>query len=232
MAKTKLKVKNWLKYEKDDLVKRARSYPRLRILLLTTAIFGFAVSFLSLWPKTHSPRMNNYDTIAFNLAQRYNSPFLLAFFTLVTWLGTAGVIGFLFIVLAVILSLKQRKRAAFTALMTLLGSAALMSFFKVFFGRFRPGECLGFYFDCYSFPSGHTTFAVYFYGLLNYLILRFLPISLKQFLAVTFLIMLLIISIALSRLFLGYHFFSDIIAGGFLGASWLLLAILLIDILY
>ena len=232
MAEIKLKLKNWLRWEKNDLVKRIRSYPRLRVLLLVTIILGFSVSFLSLWPKTNSFRMNNYDTAASELVAGWQSPFLQVFFRLVTWLGTPQAISFLFIILVVVLSLKQRKRAAFTALVALLGSVALISFFKVFFGRPRPGECLDFYFGCYSFPSGHTTFAVYFYGLLNYLVLRFLPISLKKFLMITFLIFFLITSIALSRLFLGYHFFSDVIAGGFLGGSWLLLAILLIDILY
>ena len=69
-------------------------------------------------------------------------------------------------------------------------------------------------------------------SLIGGLVLNFILIWVFTTFQSLFLIMILVISIALSRLFLGYHFFSDIIAGGFLGFSWLLLAILLTDILY
>jgi undecaprenyl-diphosphatase len=129
------------------------------------------------------------------------------------------------------LTLKRRKRAAAVTFLTLAGSVFFIYFLKSVFGRARPIGCLdnG---DCLSFPSGHATLAFYFYGLIGYLFFRFFPISNRGFLILAFIIALLIILISLSRLFLGVHYPSDLIGGMFLGGSWLLLAILLIDMLY
>lgn len=119
-------------------------------------------------------------------------------------------------------------------LLTLLGSSLVNYFFREFFGRPRPFGCLKTIIglSCFSFPSGHATGAAYFYGMLDYLIFRFLPMPLKSFLKVSLGIAILVILVGLSRIFLTVHYPSDIIGGFFLGGAWLILGILLIDILY
>jgi len=116
------------------------------------------------------------------------------------------------------------------ALLSLLGSGFFILFFKNFFGRPRPFDCLGN--DCFSFPSGHVTLSFYLYGLLNYLIFRFFSFPLRKTLILSFFLGVLIILIAFSRIFLFLHYPSDLLAGFLLGGAWLLLAIFLIDILY
>jgi undecaprenyl-diphosphatase len=133
--------------------------------------------------------------------------------------------------LSTLLILKNRKKAAVVSLVTLIGSVVFIYFFKVFFGRVRPNGCLNSG-DCLSFPSGHTALSVYFYGLLIYLVWRFFPISLKKFLIISLTILFLVVLIGLSRIVLQVHYPSDILAGTFLGGSFLLLAIWLIDLLY
>ncbi len=226
-----MKIKDWFLLEKQDLDRRIRSYPRFRLLLLLTTVFSFFVSIFWLWQKTSSLEMRNYDEGVMTLVNQIKTPALMNFFSLITQLASEFFIIVAFLILAVLLIIKKRKKAATVALFSLAGSAAFIFLLKDFFGRPRPFGCLapG---DCLSFPSGHATLAFYFYGLLNYLIFRFLPVSLKTFLVISVVIAILIILIALSRLFLGFHYPSDLLAGFFLGGTWLLLAIFLIDVFY
>jgi undecaprenyl-diphosphatase len=226
-----MSLKTWLLLEKQDLDKRIRSYSRFRLLLLASIILGFFVSVFWLWQKTFSLKVKEFDNTVMVWISQLPITDLRKFFSLVTQLGSGFWIGAMFIILAVLLVSRKRKRAAAVVGFTLAGSAFFIFFLKDFFGRSRPFGCLppG---DCLAFPSGHATISFYFYGLLDYLIFRFLPISLKTFLIVSFFIGILILLIALSRLFLGFHYPSDLLAGFFLGGTWLLLAVFLIDILY
>lgn len=226
-----MKIKDWLLLEKQDLDKRIRSYSKFRLLLLSSIIFGFFISVFWLWQKTSSLEIKLFDETIMSLIGKIQTPFLMSFFSLITHLGSEFFIIVAFFILVVILMTRRRKRAAMAAFFSFIGSAAFTLLLKNFFGRPRPFGCLppG---DCLAFPSGHATMAFYFYGLLNYLIFRFLPVSLRVFLGISSAIVILIFLIALSRLFLGAHYPSDILGGFFLGGTWLLLAVFLIDVLY
>jgi undecaprenyl-diphosphatase len=72
-----------------------------------------------------------------------------------------------------------------------------------------------------SFPSGHTTGSAAVYGFVAYAIARDLPSSSRRF-AIGYWAVVLIILVGVSRVFLGVHFFSDVVAGYLIGAFWLL----------
>ena len=75
--------------------------------------------------------------------------------------------------------------------------------------------------DGYSFPSAHTSMSLVVYGFLALIIARELP-PVRRWLPYTT-AGLVIIAIALSRLYLGAHWFSDVLAGLSLGLLWLAL---------
>lgn len=66
-----------------------------------------------------------------------------------------------------------------------------------------------------SFPSGHTTMATVFFIMIAYIFLPRLKLSGKIFIICFSVVMILLVSF--SRLYLGVHWFSDILAGWFLG---------------
>ena len=72
-----------------------------------------------------------------------------------------------------------------------------------------------------SFPSGHATVAMALYGFLLYTIWKhdkhYLKNPLIVFLAI------LIVLIGISRLYLGVHYFTDILAGYLVGFVWILI---------
>lgn len=74
----------------------------------------------------------------------------------------------------------------------------------------------------YSFPSAHATLSTALYGYFIFLIWSFVP-SLRMRILVTILLSVLIVSISFSRMYLGVHYMSDVVAGILLGAfcAWL-----------
>lgn len=78
----------------------------------------------------------------------------------------------------------------------------------------------------YSFPSGHTLTHACFYGIIIYLVLKYVRSNFwRVFLSVFFGFM--IFMVGLSRLWLGVHFLTDVIAGLFLGFFFVNLYIIL-----
>ena len=74
----------------------------------------------------------------------------------------------------------------------------------------------------YSLPSGHSMVSMAFYGFLIYLVYKKVEnIHLKSFLIA--LLLLLIINIGISRIYLGVHYTSDVIAGFLVAISYLII---------
>ncbi len=81
--------------------------------------------------------------------------------------------------------------------------------------------------DGFSFPSGHATVATTLYGTLAYVLLRgwqrrHEPLRIMLSIGVT----LLIFAVGLSRVYLGVHYPSDVLAGWAAGAFWLVLVVI------
>jgi undecaprenyl-diphosphatase len=110
---------------------------------------------------------------------------------------------------------------AFLLIFFTQGSYILIDIIKNMICRERPCIHPG-----YSFPSGHTTITMCFYGIIIYLIMQHTRSSFwRIFLSVFFGFM--IFMVALSRLWLGVHFTTDVVAGLFLGFLFVNLYIIL-----
>jgi undecaprenyl-diphosphatase len=75
--------------------------------------------------------------------------------------------------------------------------------------------------SAYSFPSGHTTINTTLYGFLAFLCAREMQPRWRS--VVVMGMMLMVVSIAFSRLYLGAHWLSDVAAGLAFGIAWLAL---------
>lgn len=105
----------------------------------------------------------------------------------------------------------QKYLKAFLLIFFTQGSYIFIDFIKNMICRERP--CLH---QGYSFPSGHATITMCFYGIVIYLIMKY---TRSQFwrIALSIFFGFIIFMVALSRLWLGVHFPTDVIAGLFLG---------------
>lgn len=73
----------------------------------------------------------------------------------------------------------------------------------------------------YSFPSGHSMISMAFYGFLIYLIYKNVKNTYLKWSLITIL-GILIVSIGISRIYLGVHYTSDVLAGFLISISYLI----------
>ena len=110
-----------------------------------------------------------------------------------------------------------------------LGGGALIWYYLIgIFNRHRPDAQIGIVVTDPSFPSGHVITAVLFYGLLAYLFVPKMP-SLFWKWVVVIASILTVLYIGFSRLFLGGHYLTDLLAGYALGIAWAGLVYTLIE---
>ena len=124
------------------------------------------------------------------------------------------------IILIILCLLINRKKGIYMIVNT--GSILLInSIIKFIIARPRP-EGIGIIEESwYSFPSAHAMNSVALYGLIIYYIFKTDKIRCKKGL-ITILLGLSII-VPLSRVYLGVHYFSDVLAGASLSTIWLLI---------
>lgn len=114
----------------------------------------------------------------------------------------------------------------------LVGGAALVSttattFGKRLVGRTRPdhSEAVPPYESTPSFPSGHTLNTTVVIGVLVYIMCLQFQILWARITAITAGV-IFIIAMGLSRVFLGHHWLTDVMAGWLLGLAWVCMVIL------
>jgi membrane-associated phospholipid phosphatase len=152
----------------------------------------------------------------------HRTPFGIGFFETVSFLGNWEV-ATLVIVAAVAFLWNRRRRTALTMALACAGSELVVFFGKAGFGRPRPPAILSVVTELDgSFPSGHANISVTLYALGFYLLFRSArsPKLRKLWLALAFLFPLLI---GFSRLYLGAHYLSDVLAGWSIGLWWSIL---------
>ena len=136
----------------------------------------------------------------------------------ITFLGSQYFLGSAIIVTIVSLFKKHKKDALNFAFILLFG-IILNLILKDMFQRPRPDVAPLVYESTYSFPSGHAMNSFVFYTTLVYFIFRKYR-NKKIFLNFTIICGLLILAIGVSRIYLGVHYPSDVIAGFAAGLLW------------
>ena len=127
----------------------------------------------------------------------------------------------------------RRWRESLLVLLTLTGDGMAL-LVKALVGRQRPSaDLVNVYVEVqgYSYPSGHVVHYVVFFGALAYLAYQALDTAstarrgLRLALVVCW---LLVLTIGLSRMYLGAHWLSDVLGGYLLGGAWLVTLIAVI----
>lgn len=128
-------------------------------------------------------------------------------------------------VLIITLVIQRDWKETLVADIALLGGLGLHYLLKILIGRVRP-EAAELIESTPSFPSGHSTMAIIFFALLLFYVIPDLKYkSLRK--PLKSLSILLMILIPFSRIYLGLHWFSDVIAGAILGALVFVISVIL-----
>ena len=168
-----------------------------------------------------------FDQPALDAAVAHRSPTLDARVTDFTDIG--GKVGMPILALAVtlVLALSWRKWTPVILMgVAALGSIGLTIVGKDLIGRARPPRSLAVppYESSASFPSGHTLNATVIIGMATYLLLLRWSSRWARVITVT-LAATFVIAMGLSRVFLGHHWLTDVVAGWLLGLGWVVAVI-------
>ena len=138
----------------------------------------------------------------------------------ITFLGTGTVVIAVVAVSAMFLWLTRHQYSAALLLISTIGGILLNNLLKVGFDRPRPRIFeWGSHALTSSFPSGHAMSAAAVYGTVAYLAARLQKRHLHRVITLIA-AFLLILLIAISRLYLGVHYPSDVLAGIVIGLAW------------
>jgi membrane-associated phospholipid phosphatase len=206
------------------------AYPALVVILLVGAAIVFALSWIASEvydAVSDDDGVAGVDRPLLDLALTLRSPGLD---TAVTWFtDTAGTIGMPIIAVASMTILAVVRRSWTPVILVTaagLGSLLMTIVGKGIIARNRPplADAVPPFEYSPSFPSGHTLNAVAVIGIITYLLLlrRHHRWSRALLIAGASAYALLV---GLSRVFLGHHWFTDVLAGWLLGGAWLALVI-------
>ena len=156
-----------------------------------------------------------YQFIANNLISDNVTPIAM----IITNLG--GTVVLITLTVVLLLAIKNKK-IGISIVTNLLIVTGLNLLLKNIVQRPRPDEYRMIAETGYSFPSGHSMISMAFYGYLIYLISKhFKNKKLKTFLIIA--LSMLIISIGTSRIYIGVHYTSDVLAGFAISISYLII---------
>ena len=194
-------------------------HPEARGLAILSVLF-FITVWLLLWISSQVLQgefLGGIDAYVFHTLDNLRTPWadnVMVFFTL---LGDYRLLAAVFTGSMLWLLWKRRSKAALHWLAAVTSAGLLTWILKITTRIQRPLD----YPVSYSFPSSHASMSVAVYGFLALLVARELPQSRRwlPYLAAG----LLIMPIAFSRIYLGAHWLSDVLAGLSLGLFWVAL---------
>ena len=165
--------------------------------------------------------INTVDTSLYNLIIKLMSTNTTAIMKFISYLGSATVLIILtFIFLIILKNKRDSKYIAVNLILVFLLNRVL----KFIIARPRPDILRLVQEEGYSFPSGHSMVSMGVYGFLIYLIFKNMQNKKIRYPLIIFL-SILILLIGISRIYLGVHYFTDVIGGFIIAIIYLIVFI-------
>jgi undecaprenyl-diphosphatase len=189
------------------------------IIGVAVAIAG-TFAFAEIGESVQKGATQKFDVAILEWMHRHSSPLLTRLAIELTYLGTGSVVFMIVAVAALFLWHTEHKYSAKLLLASVAGNIILNGMLKLVFHRDRPTV-----FEWQttavssSFPSGHAMSATVCYGTVAYLVMRLQKHHWSRVLTGTAAVILILL-ICATRLYLGVHYPSDVIAGILVGLAW------------
>ena len=189
---------------------------KFRIIIVCLCLLLFSVILFNVCKYGVLDIDNNvYNFISKNIMNDTLSSIL----KVVTHLG-----GVAFIVLLGVLCFMFCKKNRWFITFDLVGCTVINQTIKHIVRRPRPNVLRLVEESGYSFPSGHSMISVAFYGLVIYFVYKNINNKYLKW-ALISLLSLLILTICFSRIYVGVHYFTDVVGGFFLALAYLIVYI-------
>lgn len=161
-----------------------------------------------------------FDTAIYNLVRSLESDFFDKYFVFVTKFGDEIVV----VVVVLLLMILFRNRDGWLFGILAANSALTNQIIKHIIKRPRPDVLKLIKQGGYSYPSGHSMIAIAVYGYLLYYVIKRVQNKYLKYL-LSFLLGILILSVGISRIYVGVHYATDVIAGFILAIVEVMLVI-------
>lgn len=200
----------------------------LLILEITFGLFIVLVSvylFAEIAEDVWSNETIFFDQSITSLIYLTRNSVLTEWMLMITQLGGQYFLGTAIILTITFLLLSKHVKDALIFSFILFFGIVLNAALKIIFQRERPTLLPLANESSFSFPSAHTMNSFIFFTCLSYFIFRKMKHKKSKYTFIS-LSILLVILIGVSRIYLGVHFPSDVIAGYVAGLCWFVLVIL------
>jgi undecaprenyl-diphosphatase len=195
-------------------------------LLLVTGFAGLVACLFIFGTIAEGIRDNEVfvlDTLATPFLHGLANPTLDAVMAGASTVGSVAIIPILFAGAIVVLASRRRFGAALFLTIASGGALLVNELMKLFFHRPRPQLAWSHVPPDYSFPSGHTMNSVAFYLAIAVIVWSILGrrpgiVALVGAIALCTLI-------GVSRIYLGFHYFTDVFGGALAGVAWVLVTL-------
>jgi undecaprenyl-diphosphatase len=210
--------------EADPQLAGPEEAPKPTVFFETAIVASLAVAVLALFlfawigSEVLAGDTQHFDQSVRGWVHQYASADMTRLMTGISLLGYNILILEMLIAFGVFAWLRWRRAAAWLAV-AMVGSLALDTALKYAYHRARPVAFFGVAPHSYSFPSGHALCSFCFYGVLAGL-LSARTKALTWRIMIWVVAALLVVAIGLSRIYLGVHYPSDVIAGYLAAAVW------------
>ena len=188
-------------------------------------LFILAVIVLFFTIKVFNEENMKSDIIVYNFISYFISDNVTVFMKIVTWFG-GGVCLIILTILSWIFIKNKKIDIAITSNLIII--TILNNLFKYILQRPRPEGHQIIMQNGYSFPSGHSMICMAFYGYLIYLVYKYIK-NKKIKVLITILLSIIIITIGISRIYLGVHYTSDVLCGFMTSICYLMIYITVTD---
>ena len=197
-------------------------YTALGIVLVAGAALAVAGTwaFVQIAEIVREGASQEFDDAVLEWMGAHQTPLLEKVMFEITLLGTGIVVMTIVFISALFLWLSEHRFSALLLVIATWGGVVINSLLKNTFDRPRPQVFeWGAHVLTSSFPSGHAMSSTIAYGTVAYLAARLQKRRWSRW--VTFIIAgTLILLISASRLYLGVHYPSDVLAGSLMGLAW------------
>jgi undecaprenyl-diphosphatase len=189
-------------------------------------IVGFALAALVLWacgwfvtgPYKQYP--SSFDSSIRYTMRQIQSPMWMQLFLAVTRLGSTLVLAIIGCTAGIIFIALRWFRPLLLLIVVMCGQAALHHGFKLLYARPRPPSLINYpTVESFSFPSGHAVSSLCLYGTLAWIVASSLENTAAKA-GIGIFAAVLIFLIGMSRVYIGVHYPTDVIAGFAAAAIW------------
>jgi len=218
----------WFERNRTSLVTRAARFARGEYLGLHLTL-GLVISLAGLWvfagvteDVIHHDPLTQFDVALLDWLHARATATGYAVFNAISLLGSPVMLTILALAVALLLAARREWIVLAGWLAAFAGGGLLDVVLKLVIRRPRPPGAAAFlqHFS-WSFPSGHAMASLIGYGMLAYVLTLLWIHRRSAQIAVVLGAALLIIAIGFSRLYLGVHYFSDVVGGYAAGVLWL-----------